>query len=60
LQQADVRLQAKLKTSLVDGRISGGAALPGILIEDALDDGNESAAPVISGGEAQRPSDFAT
>ena len=34
LQQADVILQAKLKNGLVDGRISGSTALPGILIED--------------------------
>jgi hypothetical protein len=60
LQQADVMLQAQLKNGLVNGRIGGGAALPGILIEDALDDGDESAAPVISGGETQRLSDFAT
>ena len=60
LQQADVMLQAKLENGLVDGRIGGGTALPGILIEDALDDGNKSAAPVISGGATQHPGEFAT
>ncbi len=58
LQNADLISYTELQESLVERRIGGSPEIAGVLIEDALDNCDESSTPRVVGRETQRMDDF--